>query len=73
MPGQRHETHYYLMELERDDGVHDDEVDEVSFAHRKKARRLLGSGSDRRLLARALEVLERRGHEAWAVRSVQRR
>ena len=58
--GLRHETHYYLMALEADDGLHDDEVDEVGFVHRKKAKRLLHSGTDRRLLARALDVLDRR-------------
>ena len=58
--GQRHETHYYLMSLEGDDGHHDDEVDKVSFAPRKKAKRLLHSGADKRLLEQALELLERR-------------
>lgn len=61
--GQRHETHYYLMALEGDDGVHDDEVDKVSFAHRKEAKRRLRSGADRLLLAQALELLERRDPE----------
>ena len=58
--GLRHETHYYLMSLERRDGVPDGEVDKVSFVPRKKAKRLLHSGADRRLLSHALEVLEER-------------
>jgi len=58
--GLRHETHYFLMELEADDGDHDDEVDKVSFVSVKKAKRLLRSGADRRLLGHALEVLDER-------------
>lgn len=58
--GLRHDTHYFLMAAEADDGVHDDEVDEVRFAPRKKAKRLLRSGSERRLLMRALDLLDRR-------------
>lgn len=56
--GERHETHYFLMALEADDGTHDDEVDRVSFVHRKKAKRLLHSGADRRLLRRAFDRLD---------------
>lgn len=59
--GLRHETHYYLMELEADDEEHDDEVDQVSFVGGKKATKLLRSGVDRRLLRHALDVLERAG------------
>ncbi|MGH7149837.1 MAG: NUDIX hydrolase [Planctomycetota bacterium] len=58
--GARHETHYYLMALEADDDDHDDEVDKVSFVPVKKARRLLHSGIDRRLLGRALGSLDPR-------------
>ena len=58
--GLRHETHYFLMAVEADDGIHDDEVDEVRFAPRRKAKRLLRSGSERRLLSRALDFLDER-------------
>jgi len=58
--GARHETHYYLMALVRDGEDHDDEVDKVSFVSAKKARRLLRSGTDRRLLGEALGALEER-------------
>lgn len=58
--GLRHETHYFLMAVEGDDGRHDDEVDEVSFASRKKAKRLLRSRPERRLLRQALDLLDAR-------------
>jgi 8-oxo-dGTP diphosphatase len=58
--GLRHETHYFLMDLEAEDGDHDDEVDKVSFVSVKKAKRLLHSGADRRLLGQALTVLDER-------------
>ena len=58
--GLRHETHYYLMGLEAEGEDHDDEVDKVRFVSAKKARRLLDSGADRRLLGDALEALEER-------------
>jgi 8-oxo-dGTP pyrophosphatase MutT (NUDIX family) len=56
--GVRHVTHYFLMHLERDEGVHDDEVDEVRFVKPAKAEDMLDSRRDRRLLARALEAIE---------------
>jgi len=56
--GLRHETHYFLMALEAEEGIFDDEVDKVSFAHRKKAKRLLHSRTDRRLLGLALDLLD---------------
>jgi 8-oxo-dGTP diphosphatase len=59
--GLRHETHYFLMAMEEDDGIHDDEVDEVSFAPRKMAKRLLRSRSERRLLRQALDLLDEPG------------
>ncbi len=58
--GLRHETHYFLMAVEADDGTHDDEVDRVRFATRSKAKRLLRSGSERRLLGQALDRLDGR-------------
>lgn len=59
--GLRHVTHYFLMALERDDGEHDDEVDEVRFFKPSKARRALHSRSDRLVLRRAVDLQE--GHE----------
>jgi 8-oxo-dGTP pyrophosphatase MutT (NUDIX family) len=58
--GLRHETHYYLMEFEADDEVHDDEVDKVTFVPVKKAKRLLRSRIHRRLLGLALDLLDGR-------------
>jgi 8-oxo-dGTP pyrophosphatase MutT (NUDIX family) len=58
--GVRHETHYYLMALEAEGDDHDDEVDKVRFVSVKKAKRLLDSGVDRRLLGHALDALEER-------------
>jgi 8-oxo-dGTP pyrophosphatase MutT (NUDIX family) len=55
--GVRHVTHYFLMRLEKDDGVHDDEVDEVRFVKLSKAEDLLGSRRDRWILERAQKVL----------------
>ena len=57
--GVRHETHYFLMKLEGDDGVHDGEVDEVSFARRGKAKKLLHSKADREVLRLAVDHLDR--------------
>jgi ADP-ribose pyrophosphatase YjhB (NUDIX family) len=57
--GERHVTHYFLMRLERDDGVHDDEVDEVKFVKPSKAKELLKSRRDRRVLERAREAAGR--------------
>jgi 8-oxo-dGTP diphosphatase len=58
--GLRHETHFFLTSLEARDGIPDGEVDEVSFVSRKKARRLLRSGAERRLLGKAMDLLDRR-------------
>jgi ADP-ribose pyrophosphatase YjhB (NUDIX family) len=55
--GARHDTHWFLMELQADEGEHDDEVDEVRFVKPGKARRLLAFGRDKRVLARALAAL----------------
>jgi ADP-ribose pyrophosphatase YjhB (NUDIX family) len=54
--GARHITHYFLMSLERDEGVHDEEVDEVRFFKPSKAKRQLHSRSDRLVLRRAVGV-----------------
>jgi len=61
LEGERHETHYFLMELEQDTGVHDDEADEVRFFKPSKAKEMLQSKRDRRVLRRAMKSLE--GHE----------
>ena len=57
----RHDTHWFLMRLIADEGDHDDdEVDEVRFVKPGKARKLLASGKDRRVLDRALAALSGR-------------
>lgn len=56
--GLRHETHYYLMALEAEGDDRDDEVDKVRFVSAKKAKRMLHSAADRRLLGHALAALE---------------
>jgi ADP-ribose pyrophosphatase YjhB (NUDIX family) len=61
--GARHVTHYFLMSLERDDGLHDDEVDEVRFFKPSKAKRQLHSRSDRLLLRRAVDAYDGREPE----------
>jgi len=48
------------MRLEGDDGVHDDEVDEVTFVRKAKAKKLLHSRSDRAVLRLATQALEKR-------------
>lgn len=56
--GLRHDTHWFLMSLVGHEGPHDDdEVDEVRFVRPGKARKLLDSRRDRKVLARALEAL----------------
>ncbi len=56
--GVRHDTHWFLMRLVSDEGEHDEnEVDEIRFVKPGKARRLLSSGRDRRVLDRALKAL----------------
>jgi len=57
LEGLRHDTHWFLMSLQAEEGDHDDEVDEVRFVKPGKARRLLRAGSDKRVLARALAAL----------------
>jgi diadenosine hexaphosphate hydrolase (ATP-forming) len=61
LEGLRHETHYFLMTLEVDVGVRDDEADEVRFVKPPKAKELLSSRRDRRVLRRAVKRME--GHE----------
>jgi 8-oxo-dGTP pyrophosphatase MutT (NUDIX family) len=61
LPGERHETHYFLMRLEQDLGIHDDEADEVRFFKPSKAKQKLSSRRDRRVLRRAVRSME--GHE----------
>lgn len=57
----RHDTHWFLMRLIGDEGDHDDdEVDEVRFVKPGKARKLLSSRRDRRVLDRALAALSGR-------------
>ncbi len=59
--GLRHDTHWFLMALVAEEGRHDDdEVDEVRFVKPGKARKLLDARRDRRVLDRALEVLDGR-------------
>jgi 8-oxo-dGTP pyrophosphatase MutT (NUDIX family) len=56
--GLRHDTHWFLMKLVSDEGEHDpNEVDEIRFVKPGKARKLLSSGRDRRVLDRALQAL----------------
>jgi ADP-ribose pyrophosphatase YjhB (NUDIX family) len=57
LDGARHETHYFLMKLQADEGHHDDEVDEIRFVKPGKARKLLSSRGDRQVLERALAAL----------------
>jgi ADP-ribose pyrophosphatase YjhB (NUDIX family) len=53
----RKDTHWFLMALQVDEGHHDDEVDEIRFVKPNKARKLLDSRRDRRVLERALSAL----------------
>jgi 8-oxo-dGTP pyrophosphatase MutT (NUDIX family) len=62
LEGERHETHYFLMSLEEDLGVHDDEADEVRFFKPSKAKEKLESRRDRRVLRRAVESMAGREH-----------
>ena len=57
LEGLRHVTHFYLMTIEQDHGVHDDEVDEVRFFEAEKAVLRLGA-NDRLVLERALLFLD---------------
>lgn len=55
--GERHDTHYFLMKLQQDVGVRDDEADEVRFVKPAKARELLHSRGDLLILRRAVACL----------------
>lgn len=55
--GARHDTHWFLMKLQADEGNHDDEVDEVKFVKPGKAKKLLSSRRDLLVLQRALAAL----------------
>lgn len=69
LEGERHDTHYFLMALEKDDRVHDDEVDEVRFVKPSRAKELLKSKSDRLVLKRALDCLKGREVEDLKIRA----
>lgn len=56
----RKDTHWFLMSLVRDEGEHDDEVDEIRFVKSGKALKLLDSKKDRLVLQRALAALDGR-------------
>jgi ADP-ribose pyrophosphatase YjhB (NUDIX family) len=58
LDGERHDTHYFLMAFEGEEGGHDHEVDEVKFVKPGKAKKLLSSRRDRKILRRAIDALE---------------
>ena len=53
----RNVIHYFLMDLVRIEGEHDDETIELRFATARDARKLLRSRRDRSVLQRALDAL----------------
>jgi 8-oxo-dGTP pyrophosphatase MutT (NUDIX family) len=68
--GRRRFTHYFVMRLVRDDGVHDDETVELRFVKPTRARRMLGSRRDRGVLDQALAMAPARRVGALAPRAV---
>jgi len=57
--GPRHFTHYFEMQLVRDDGTHDRETKEVRFVSLKRAAKLLRGGRDLTVLRRFVETRTR--------------
>ena len=57
--GPRHFTHYFEMQLVRDDGTHDRETKQVRFVSLKRAAKLLRGGRDLTVLRRFVETRTR--------------